>query len=91
MLRCSNHTKVAEQVLRVYWYLMVLHPALIPHYMAEWTKALSNKPSRGVGINMQVEHSNAELNKKAKGHSLPSHTESNSCIIWWQVPLTLST
>jgi hypothetical protein len=65
--RCSNHTKVAEQLLRVHWCLLTLIPELVPHYMAEWTKALSNLPSRGVSINMKVEHSNADLNKKAKG------------------------
>ena len=68
LLRLSNHTKVAEQLLRVYWYLMVLMPELVPHYMAEWTKALSNLPSRGVSINMKVEHSNKDLNKKARGN-----------------------
>ena len=67
ILRCTNHYNVCNQIVRMQWYLLVLHPAHIELYKSEMTKSITGKPGRGVSINHPVEDLNQRGNRKGKG------------------------
>ena len=71
ILRCTNHYNVAQQLVRMQWYMLVLHPAYAELYKSEMTKSMSNRPSRGVSINHPVEDLNQRGNRKGKGLTDP--------------------